>query len=175
MDDSALADFHRPRLRVLAESGADLLAFETIPSLREALVLARLLREFPAVCAWLAFSCQDGARNCEGEDLGTCVAALRDFAQIVAVGVNCTPPQYMTPLLRRMRNQTNKPLLIYPNSGECYDAASKQWNGDHDKVPFGEQARIWFSEGARLIGGCCRTGPKDIRGVSRCAAVVSPI
>ena len=64
LDDMALADFHRPRLRVLAGAGADLLAFETIPSSREARVLAGLLREFPDLCAWLSFSCKDGERNC---------------------------------------------------------------------------------------------------------------
>jgi homocysteine S-methyltransferase len=168
LDDTALADFHRPRLRVLADAGADLLACETIPSLREAKVLAGLLQEFPAACAWLSFSCQDGQHNCEGEDIAACVAALRDYPQIVAVGVNCTPPQYITSLLRQMRDATDKPLLVYPNSGECYDASSKRWSGDAGAIEFGEQAREWYTEGARLIGGCCRTGPEDIRSVKRC-------
>src|SRR5580704_10543986 len=70
VDDAALAEFHRPRLRVLADAGADLLACETIPSLREAKVLARLLRELPTQCAWISFSCKDGAHNCEGEEIG---------------------------------------------------------------------------------------------------------
>ncbi|MDP9084376.1 MAG: homocysteine S-methyltransferase [Pseudomonadota bacterium] len=171
LDDQALAEFHRPRFRVLAESGADLLAFETIPCLREALVLARLLREFAPLRAWLAFSCRDGERNSEGEDVGSCVAALRGFEQIAAVGVNCTPPQYMTPLLRRMRAQTDAPLLIYPNSGEFYDAESKCWRAGHGALPFGGQARRWYGEGARLIGGCCRTSPDDIRGIRQSAAL----
>lgn len=169
LDDHALEDFHRPRLEVLAESGADLLACETIPCLREARVLARLVQEFPTLGAWIAFSCQDGERNCEGEDLGNCVAALQDYPQVVAVGVNCTAPQYVTPLLRRIRRRTDKPLLVYPNSGESYDAVSKRWSGDHGALPFRDQARQWYAEGARLIGGCCRTGPHDIHEVSLCA------
>jgi homocysteine S-methyltransferase len=168
LNDRALADFHRPRLRILADAGADLFACETIPCLREAMVLARLLQEFPTLCAWISFSCKDGEHNCEGEDMGRCVAELNDYAQIVAVGVNCTPPQYMTPLLRRMRDRTAKPLVIYPNSGECYDASSKQWSGAQVAMSFGEQARTWYTEGARLIGGCCRTGPLDIRAVTEC-------
>ena len=36
IDDSALERFHRPRMEVLAHGGADVLAFETIPCLREA-------------------------------------------------------------------------------------------------------------------------------------------
>jgi homocysteine S-methyltransferase len=170
LDDAALADFHRPRLEVLADAGADLLACETIPSLREAKVLAALLREHPTVCAWISFSCRDGERNCEGENIGACVAELCDYPQIVAVGVNCTPPQYITSLLRQMHGRTDKPLLVYPNSGECYQAPTKQWSGDRGPMEFGEQAREWYTEGARLIGGCCRTGPHDIRRVKQCVS-----
>jgi homocysteine S-methyltransferase len=168
LDDDALADFHEPRLRVLADAGADLLACETIPCRREALVLARGLREFPEVCAWISFSCRDGGLTSEGEDIGECVAELRDYPQIAAVGVNCTAPQYITPLLRKMRAKTDKPLVVYPNSGECYDASIKQWRGAEGAWQIGAQARLWYAEGARLIGGCCRTGPLEIRSVKQC-------
>jgi homocysteine S-methyltransferase len=168
LDDLALAHFHRARLGVLATAGADLLACETIPSLREARVLASLLREFPDTCAWMSFSCRDGEHTSEGDPIGECAAELHRFTQIVAVGANCTPPQYIAPLLRRMRDRTDKPLVAYPNSGEFYDASSKRWSGGPDGPKFGEQARHWHAEGARLIGGCCRTGPNDIHSVKRC-------
>jgi len=74
IDDRALRAFHQPRLEVLADSGADLFAFETFPCLREALVVARLLEEYPAQSAWISFSCQDGSRTNEGEEIGTCAA-----------------------------------------------------------------------------------------------------
>jgi homocysteine S-methyltransferase len=168
VDDAALADFHRPRLRVLADAGADLLAFETIPCLREARVLSNLLRELPDVSAWLSFSCRDGEHNCEGEPIGACAAEFHGHPQITALGVNCTAPQYITPLLRRLREATDKPLVAYPNSGEGYDPTSKQWNGDAGVFNLGEEARLWYAEGARLIGGCCRTSPAAIRAVKRC-------
>jgi homocysteine S-methyltransferase len=168
LDDTALAEFHRPRLAVLADAGADLLACETVPSLREARVLATLLREFPDACAWISFSCKDGEHTSEGDPIDQCAAELQRFPQIAAVGVNCTPPQYITPLLRRMHDNSDKPLVVYPNSGEFYDASSKQWSGDSGRLKFGDQARRWHTEGARLIGGCCRTGPDEIRSVKRC-------
>jgi homocysteine S-methyltransferase len=168
LDDGELADFHRPRLRLLAQAGADLLACETIPCLREARVLAELLLDFPDVCAWISFSCQDGARNGEGEEIGECALALQAYPQIVAVGVNCTAPHHITPLLQRMHDNTDKPLVAYPNSGESYDASSKQWRGDPASLEFGAQAHLWYAQGARLIGGCCRTGPLEIRSVKRC-------
>jgi homocysteine S-methyltransferase len=162
LGDRELADFHRPRLKVLAESGADLLACETLPSLREALVLARLLQEFAHIPAWISFSCRDGERNCEGQRIADCVAQLNDFPQIVALGVNCTAPQHIAPLLRQMRGRTAKPLLAYPNSGEIYDATTKGWSEIHETRAFADAAPEWHAAGARLIGGCCRTQPGDI-------------
>ena len=172
LDDQALAQFHRPRLQVLASAGADLLACETFPCLREARAVARALQEFPNARAWISFSCQDGEHNCEGEDIAECAQGLQAYPQIVAVGVNCTPPRYVASLLRRMREQTDKPLVAYPNSGERYHPSSKIWTnplaGAPFGEPFGEHSRRWFAEGARLIGGCCRTGPEDIRSIRQC-------
>lgn len=159
-------DFHRPRLRVLANAGADLLACETIPCLAEALALARLLAELPGVSAWISFSCRDGAHNSEGEPLADCVAQLDGYAQVAALGVNCSAPEHMSALIGQMRARTSKPLLVYPNSGEQYDGADKQWHGCAHSQPFAEQARDWHRQGARLIGGCCRTNPDDIRALA---------
>ena len=170
LDDFALAEFHRSRLRILAGSGADLLACETIPSLREARILAGLLPEFPALCAWISFSCRDGGHTCEGDDIGDCAAELHRHSQVAAIGVNCTPPQYITALLRRMSARTDKPLVAYPNSGERYDATAKHWSGEPGAQRLGSLARLWHAQGARLIGGCCRTGPDDIRGLKECAS-----
>lgn len=165
LSDAELAEFHRPRLMALISAGPDLLAFETIPSLREALVLARLLGQFPSCCAWLSFSCQDGLRTSEGQDVGACAQALDEFTQLVAVGVNCTSPGFVPSLLQRMRAHTDKPLLAYPNSGERYDAAAKRWHASGSGASFAAQAHEWYEAGARLIGGCCRTTPADIRAI----------
>lgn len=165
LSDRQLRDFHRPRMRVLAESGADLLACETIPSLREAIAIASVLEEFPATAAWMSFSCRDGAHTCEGQEIGACAAELGEHRQIAAIGVNCTAPIHISSLLQRMRDRTDKPLLVYPNSGELYDACEKQWHGPAVAIPFAEHARRWYSEGARLIGGCCRTRPGDIEAI----------
>jgi homocysteine S-methyltransferase len=160
-----LMDFHRPRMKVLVDAGADLLACETIPCLVEAMALASLLPEFPGITAWISFSCRDGEFNSEGERLADCVAALDGFEQVAAVGINCTAPEHISSLVAAARARTRKPLLVYPNSGEHYDATDKQWHGCAHSEHFAEQASDWYRQGARLIGGCCRTGPDDIRAV----------
>jgi homocysteine S-methyltransferase len=163
IDERALRDFHRRRIAVLAASGADLLAFETIPSLGEARALAAVLEEFPQTVAWMSFACRDGAFTCEGQEIGECAARLSDYRQIVAIGVNCTAPAHVAGLLARLQANTAKPLLAYPNSGERYDADDKRWHGNAPQQAFAASARSWYRAGARLIGGCCRTSPRDIR------------
>lgn len=159
----ALEAFHRERLEVLAGCGADLIAFETLPSLDEALLLAGLLRQWPGCCAWISFCCADAARTGEGQEIGQCVRALEAFPQVVAVGINCTRPDFVSALITRMRTQTDRPLVAYPNSGERYDAARGGWTGHSQPSLLATGARAWYAAGARLIGGCCRTGPADIR------------
>jgi len=172
LSEEQLMAFHRLRLQVLVDSGADLLACETIPCLAEARAIARLLSEFPTAGAWISFSCRDGLHNSEGESIGACVEALNAFEQVVAVGVNCTAPEHINSLLQQMQAHTHKPLLVYPNSGEHYDASHKQWHGNPSASHFAEQARGWHARGARLIGGCCRTSPEDIAAVTRWASAL---
>jgi homocysteine S-methyltransferase len=165
VSDRELAEFHRPRLEVLAGTGADLIACETLPCLREAAVLARLLEDLPSVDAWISFSCMDGKHNSQGEEIADCAAALRGHDRLSALGVNCTSPGHITELLSRMQAKADKPLLAYPNSGEAYDAVTKQWSGGANRPGLSEQVRNWYRAGARLIGGCCRSTPGDIRGI----------
>ena len=162
-----LMAWHRPRLAVLATSGADLLACETIPSLAEAEALVRVLAEFPGTAAWLSFSCADGEHVCHGERFVDCVAMAAASPQIVAVGVNCTPPRYIESLLQQAAIVTQKPLLTYPNSGEHWDAANQCWLPGSGVADFAAAAQRWHAAGARLIGGCCRTTPADIAALAR--------
>jgi homocysteine S-methyltransferase len=166
LTEQELIDFHRPRMKALIEAGADLLACETIPSLSEAQALAKLLEEFPDISAWFSFTARDQNHISEGQVFADCVRQLEDHPQIAAIGINCTSPEYIPSLIREAKKETNKPVLVYPNSGETYDAASNNWNGDPVPDSFGEQARQWYEAGARLIGGCCRTTPEDIHAIA---------
>ena len=166
LTEEELINFHRPRLAALVAAGAEMLACETIPCLIEAQALARLLEEFPGVTAWFSFSAKDEAHISHGERLADCVALLDGHPQVIAIGVNCTAPRYISELLRTAHQVTGKPLLTYPNSGETYHAGDNSWSGSAEGEAFGLQARAWYSAGARLIGGCCRTTPADIAEVA---------
>ena len=169
LTERELMDFHRPRMRALIEAGADILACETIPSLIEAQALARLLKEFPNIPAWISFSGRDNEHVSEGQLFSDCVRELEGDPQIAAIGINCTSPQYILSLIHEAKKTTEKPLLVYPNSGETYDAEGNGWSGKPVLASFGQAARGWYEAGARLIGGCCRTTPEDIRAIARWA------
>ena len=158
-----LLEFHRERIGLLSGAGPDLLACETIPSAAEAKALAVLLGELGDARAWVSFSCRDGSCLRDGTSLADAVRNVAAVPQVVAIGVNCTAPRFVEPLLRAAAAVTDKPLVAYPNSGEIYDAPSKKWVGTSDASDWGGHARTWQAAGARLIGGCCRTGPDHIR------------
>ena len=162
LDEAGLVDFHRRRWRVLASSDADLLACETIPSLAEARALGRLLTETPNRSAWFSFSCRDGERISDGAPIIDCVSALASVPRIVAIGVNCTAPSFIPSLVEKIRSVTDVPIVVYPNSGEGWDAERKSWTGSKDPGAFASAAAVWREAGAQLIGGCCRTGPEEI-------------
>jgi len=159
IDRAELRDFHRERLDVLTATTADLLAFETIPSREEAEVLVELLAEYPEWHAWLSFSCRDGERVSHGEPFAECAALAANCPQLVAVGVNCTAPQHIGPLLDTVR-EMDCPRVVYPNRGEVWIAAENRWEGGGCDALAAEE---WYRKGARLIGGCCRTGPDHVR------------
>ncbi len=164
LTEAELMDFHRPRMAVLATSGADMLACETIPCLLEAKALLRLLEEeFPDVTAWFSFSARDGTRTNHGEPITDCAVLLDTHPQVAAIGVNCTAPEFVSELVHHAHSSTSKPILAYPNSGETYDATHKHWHGKSSCATFTASALEWYANGARVIGGCCRTTPEHIR------------
>jgi homocysteine S-methyltransferase len=152
-----LEDWHRPRLEVLADAGADVLALETIPDVDEAEALVNLVRSL-GVPAWLSYTIH-GTRTRAGQPLADAFAVAVGVPEIVAVGVNCCAPDDVLPAIGQAR-ETGKPVIVYPNSGERWDSARRAWVG-----PSRFSARLavqWAAAGARVIGGCCRVRPADI-------------
>ncbi len=163
LDEAGLLAWHRPRWDILAKSGSDLLACETIPSLAEGKALRHLLLQTPKMPAWMSFTCQDGQRISDGTPLAECVQLLNDVPNLVAVGINCTPPRFLPDLITAVRSNSDKLIIVYPNSGEQYDAETHQWLGQSNPTEFGTISREWRKMGALLVGGCCRTGPAHIQ------------
>ena len=160
---ATLRDFHEKRLKLLDESGADVLALETVPSFIEAKVLAELLAD-RTLPSWVSFSCRDGEHISDGTPIEEAVAVFAAHPRVVAVGINCTPPQYAPELIGRVRSALpDKIAMAYPNSGEVYDARTGSWSGTVSATDCAAAAVTWVEAGARIVGGCCRMGPTHIR------------
>lgn len=155
--------FHRPRMAALADAGVDLLACETQPSAPEIDALLGLLEEFPAMRAWFTFTLRDATHLSDGTPLADVVARVQANPQVVALGINCIALERVEDALAHLASLTRLPLVAYPNSGERYDAADKTWHADPGATgTLAGCASSWRAAGARLIGGCCRTTPRDI-------------
>lgn len=164
-----LKDFHRHRLQILVNAGADLLAFETIPNKLEAQACVELLKEENIeIPSWICFSSVDGENAPSGESFQDCLDILNKSNKVNAIGINCAPPHFIESLIGKFKGLTSKAIVVYPNSGEVWDGRAKRWLpskcfGDDKFELF---AARWRDAGAQLIGGCCRTTPSTVRAIS---------
>jgi len=157
-----LRAFHRPRLEVLLDAGVDVLAVETIPQLTEAEALLEELDRLGAP-AWLAVSlaeASDGERLRSGESVDEVWAMAHDVSALVAAGVNCSTPADAGAAVDAAASGAGKPVVIYPNSGEGWDAEGREWVGSAGFDP--DDVVRWLNHGALLVGGCCRVTPTAI-------------
>ncbi|MFH9419358.1 homocysteine S-methyltransferase [Streptomyces sp. NPDC017529] len=153
-----LERFHRPRLEVLAAAGPDVLALETVPDADEARALLRAVRGL-GVPAWLSFSAA-GDRTRAGQPLAEAFALAADVPEVIAVGVNCCTPHDADRAVAVAARTASKPVVVYPNSGESWDARARAWRGT--PTFSADRVAAWTAEGARLVGGCCRVGPDGV-------------
>jgi homocysteine S-methyltransferase len=157
-----LERFHRPRIETLAAAGPDVLALETVPDTDEAEAMLRAVDGI-GVPVWLSYTIA-GERTRAGQPLAEAFGPVAGRDDVIAVGVNCCAPADADHAVRVAAEVTGKPVVVYPNSGEHWDAHARRWAGGSAFDP----ARVtgWRASGARLIGGCCRVGPAEIAAIA---------
>ena len=171
LTNEALYAFHRPRMHVLAEAGIDVFGFETIPDVNEARVLLEILSEFSEKKAWLSYSCKDSSHISDGTTFANAVAIVNANVQIMAVGMNCVPPNWVSPLLKSAQGKVDKPFVVYPNGTSGWDAQNNCWLPLQKGNELEALAVEWRDLGAIMIGGCCKTTPLTI---SKIKAALKP-
>ncbi|KAB0797070.1 hypothetical protein PPYR_08076 [Photinus pyralis] len=162
-----MREWHRPRIQALVDAGIRMLGIETIPCCVEAEMLVELIKEYPDVKAWVAFSCNhDGKCLVNGDNFQKAARKCYDLnpEQIVAVGVNCLAPKLVESLFKDFnvnRPKNPVPLIVYPNSGETYSVDLGWINRDKCESLVSYIPK-WLDLGATWVGGCCRTYASDI-------------
>ncbi|WP_093798558.1 homocysteine S-methyltransferase [Streptomyces sp. Wb2n-11] len=153
-----LERFHRPRVEALLAAAPDVLALETVPDTDEAEALLRAV-EGSGAPVWLSYSIAGGQTRA-GQPLDAAFSLAAGNDQVIAVGVNCCEPRDADAAVELAASVTGKPVVVYPNSGEQWDARGRRWRGGGTYDP--ARVREWRASGARLVGGCCRVGPAEI-------------
>ena len=161
LTDDAYREFHRVRLDALKEAGADLIAVETQPKLEEVAVLLKML-EARELSAWVTFTLADEGHLPDGTLVEDAARLCATSPAVDALGLNCVKRELAAGALKRIASVTDLPLILYPNSGETYDAATKTWHHPVGGPGWQHFVGPWQSLGVKCLGGCCRTLPSDI-------------
>jgi len=149
-----LVEFHRRKLQTALALHPDCIAIETVPSLTECRALRKLLQDprmtmgddDDNIACYISLACRNGTELNDGSLLQDALSMLRPIptSRLQAIGLNCCDSQHLPNLLdillRDMLATTRKAdgsdaaskkrgIVIYPNSGESWDAVSETWVG----------------------------------------------
>ncbi len=170
LERDELYAFHAERLRSIVQARPDVVVFETIPAQREALVIAKVVRDAGLQSVWISFSCPDGAHTYAGEPIGAAAASLDGFDGIDAIGVNCTAPAATAPLLRAIKRASTKALYACPNLGQHWESGTHELAGGEGTAAFLRCVPELLELGVTYIGGCCGVGPRILAQLAALAA-----
>ena len=157
-DDELRAE-HSERIHHLIECGVDLILIETVNTIREAVVMAKLatITGTPVI---VSFVCNREGKILSGETLTDAANQLLPLG-ISVIGVNCGPTPNLAKPLAELQIACGKdfPLIAYGNIG--YADEKVGWVNTDSENPnaYCEHAIHWP---AKIIGGCCGTTPEHI-------------
>jgi homocysteine S-methyltransferase len=163
---AALVDYYQTKIEILLAPRnnfrCNFLAFETLPSVIEAQVIAAIMKKYPGAKYWLSFSNPSEALQA--------IAKMKTNPQIIAFGLNCVSPKASLEALPSLKTQLQGDsaavLVIYPNSGSAYNPVKKEWSRDKAQIDWANFAKSANQAGASVIGGCCQTTTEDIKTIS---------
>lgn len=146
----------------LALAGVDLLLVETFANPEEAVqaVTAALSTGLPVWCAL-----SSGYRG-DLLDAGQMIEAAERLGElgVAHVLVNCTPLPQTTEILDGLR-ELGMSFGAYANAGGRWPDVG-QPHSETAVSRYVAEVRRWVARGARVVGGCCGTGPAHIRAIS---------
>ncbi|MBM4202195.1 MAG: homocysteine S-methyltransferase family protein, partial [Gammaproteobacteria bacterium] len=141
--EETLRTEHLERVHHLLECGADVFLIETINSIREAAIIARLA----AATGWpviVSFVCNREGRLLSGESLTDAARRLLPLG-VSALGVNCAPTHDLAKPLAELQAAcpVDFPLIAYGNIGHADDSVG--WVNTDAEQPsvYGAHALRW--------------------------------
>jgi S-methylmethionine-dependent homocysteine/selenocysteine methylase len=153
-------DEHRVFAQLLARQGVDLLLVETFPNVVEALAATRAAKT-TGLPVWTALTPGYEGRLMTPSTLAE-GALLAMEAGAERVLVNCLPAAQAGPWVDALAS-TGIPWGIYANAGAPGDGLTHGQEGAPTR--YAVLAKRWIQRGARVVGGCCGTGPEHISAI----------
>lgn len=161
-----LIDVYKEQVKILAETGVDLIVVETMLSLQEtraAVIACKETCNLP-IMATLTFE-KDG-RTLYGTDAKTAAVVLCNLG-VSAIGANCSAgPSMLANIVRTMHSVTDIPIIAKPNAGLPKRNPDGSTGYDMDVDTFVTEMKLCINAGASIIGGCCGTSPEYIKGLT---------
>src|SRR5258706_4811182 len=158
--DNELRAEHSERIHHLLECNVDLILIETINTIREAVIIAKLatITGTPVV---VSFVCNREGKLLSGESVTDAASKILPFG-VSAIGVNCGPTPNLAKPLIELQNICGKdfPLIAYGNIGYADDEVGWINTDSEDPKSYCTHAVHWP---VKIVGGCCGTRPAHIR------------
>jgi S-methylmethionine-dependent homocysteine/selenocysteine methylase len=159
---------HAETVEEMKTAGVDFILFESMNTSREARAAAEAARA-AGLPVWVSFVVREGAKLLGGEPVADAAKGLEPLGVDVLL-VNCAPIEDINAAVRALIKARSGPVGAYAHIGR-YDPPSWKFGfyprfSGTDSVPpakYLEAAHEWKKFGARVIGGCCGTGPEHIR------------
>ncbi len=168
-------DAHREQLAALLDAEVDLIFFETFLDLDDLLLALGAQRELaPGTPALCSLACSEEGRLPGGTTVTDAFARLREAGAAV-VGVNClNGPQATLKLLEHVPLEPGQLLSAYPNAGypKYHEGRFLYYTAPEY---FAKVAKEMVGQGARLVGGCCGTGPAQIAAMAAALRDLEPV
>lgn len=152
---------------IALKNNPDLILIETMNDLYEAksaIIAAKEAMEetgyeIPVIASMVY---DEGQKTLTGSTPEICSAVLEGLG-VSALGLNCSlGPEQMKPIVTRLLESTNLPILVKPNAG-----LPKSENGktiyDVGAEEFSDIVSEFCKQGAAIAGGCCGTNPSFIK------------
>lgn len=164
----------RQQLGALIDGGVDLVMFETFLDVEELLIALeqkQSLHHLPALCS---LACAEEGRLPGGLLVTEAFDQLRAAGADI-VGVNClNGPHATVRLLERVPVTPDLMLSAFPNAGyPRYVEGRFLYHAAPDY--FASVARDLVKQGARLVGGCCGTGPAQVAAIVAAVRDLAPV
>ena len=162
--DNIIIDYRIKNMNIIKELDIDIILYETIPCLREIEILSKLVEEYKKE-VWVSFTCNKDLEFRDGSSIIKACKILSSIEVISTIGINCFSPLLAEKAIKKLKDNSNKKILIYPNSGEIYNNKDKDWYGE--KYFDSSMIKKWLALAPDIIGGCCRVGFEDIKNMRK--------